>query len=224
MPAHHHPPWWNAKSPLEALSGHDRLAMPGLAGVPFAIDDGRLVPIGLATRQRLELPLWPGSPSGRVAKVICLVVPFLDNHDMFSVVGRASLLGGGAVLASAELHFPGDFDWWYPPQAVGEFATAATDRDGGLPLLPALGRHADWPEARPPAFPSPRVWSRAPALVTSGAVVCAVEMVPPRPIAAESFVFEAIGELPAFGVLAATALTVEPGSSAPHRTSRKERG
>jgi len=121
--AYGHPPWNGLQPPLQGLEGTALLEPPCVPGVSFR-NPGRkaLVVSRHIGRPSVTLPL-----SGKGRKVYLLVIPLLDNHDVFAPVARVSVQCADGALFSRTLHFPGDLDWWTPRRIVGDFATFGSD-------------------------------------------------------------------------------------------------
>jgi len=100
--AYVHPPWSSSKPPMESLAGKSEVSVPGLPAVTFALKDRKYVPVS-----------WTGQPEVTVdlgllpaKKLYLLVIPFLDNHDTYSTVGRVDVRADNGVLISRTLRFP----------------------------------------------------------------------------------------------------------------------
>ncbi len=183
------------------------IACPDLPHIDFALPKRKFIPVSF----KVGRPVHVLDLKGRVfRKLYVLLIPFLDNHDMFCTVGRVTVRSTEDVVYSRTLRFPGDLDWWFPPTVVREFATVSegrSDRFGLLPLLPP--ERADWNEGLPPAIPQPRFWSSSLAVVTPSSVMNVIEVDLGRPVELESLTLEAIGVDPSFGIVAVTGLTPE---------------
>ncbi|MEJ5253334.1 MAG: hypothetical protein WHX60_15775 [Armatimonadota bacterium] len=121
--AYGHPPWSGLRPPLEAVGESPLLEPPCVPGVSFLNPERRMIVVS----RHLDRPLVTLPLSGKGRKVYLLVVPLLDNHDVFAPVARVSVGCGDGAFFSRELHFPGDLDWWAPPRIVGDFATYGSD-------------------------------------------------------------------------------------------------
>lgn len=212
--AYGHWPWSRSQPPLGAIADQETVSATELPGAPFALAGRRLAPVSRATG-RPEVTI---SLEGRQCrKLFLLVTPLLDNHDTFSVVGRVTVRFADETLLSRTLHFPGDLDWWCPPEVVGSFATYRAGRERhGMPPAPSV-RTGDWPEARPPAFPQAELWSTSRALHTASAVHSIVEVDLGDAKEVESVSLETLGADPALGLVAVTA-EVETGPEGPRGT------
>lgn len=203
--AYVHPPWSGLQPPLLALGNQTEVTAGGLEEVRFQLAPRQFVPISHASGR----PSWSLSLSNLPCKKLyLLVIPFTDNHDVYSPVAQVAVeTAEGAVLART-LRVPGDLDWWAPPAIVGEFASARQprkDRFGLLPLLnPAQG---DWEEGQPPAFPQSAYWATCRQLHLSSAVLNVVEMDLGRPRLLKSLTVSTLGSDPALGVVALAAET-----------------
>jgi hypothetical protein len=191
--------------PLQALGNQSEVMVTGLEGVKFKLQPQQFVPISFASGR----PTWSLSLSNLACKKLyLLVIPFLDNHDVYSPVSRVAVETSDGAVLTRTLHVPGDLDWWTPPALVGEFATARgprTDRFGLLPLLsPTQG---DWAEGHPPAFPQSAYWATCRQLNLSSAILNVVEMDLGRPRLLKSLTVSTLGTAPALGVVGIVAET-----------------
>lgn len=206
-PAYPHMPWAGSRPPLEAVAGRKTLSLPDLPFIDFVLPDRKFIPISFkAGRPSHTLDL----KSRLCRKLFVLVVPFLDNHDMFVPVGRISVRSPEDIVHVRTLRFPGDLDWWSPPAVVGDFATIGReprDRFGLLPLLSP--EQADWAEGRPPVFPQPRFWSESRHILTGSSVMNVIEVDLGRFVEVASLTLESIGADPAFGLVAVTVQTAD---------------
>ena len=206
FPAYPHMPWNAARPPLEALDKQTTIACPDLPHVDFALPGRKFIPVSFkAARPSYVLDL----KSQVYRKLFLLLVPFLDNHDTFSEVGRITVRSPEDIVYSRTLHFPGDVDWWWPPAVVGGFATVSQVRPDRLGLLPTLHARPDWAEGCPPAFPQPNLWSSSRSIVTASSVMSVLEIDLGRPMPLTSLTLESIGVDPSFGLVAVTGLTAE---------------
>lgn len=203
--AYPHMPWAGSRPPLEALAGRKTIACPDLPHVDFALPDRKFIPVSFKAGR----PAYTLDLKARLCrKLFVLVVPFLDNHDMFATVGRITVRSPEDIVYSRQLRFPGDVDWWSPPAIVGDFATIGRnprERHGLLPL--PTTNAADWAEGRPPAFPQPGFWSDSCHVTTAGSVMSVLEIDLGRFVEVASLTLESLGADPAFGLVAVTALT-----------------
>jgi hypothetical protein len=121
--AYGHQPWASLGPPLQGLDGTADLAPAGCPGLTFANPS-----------RKLAVASWKmGSPSVTIpvkvrARSLCLLMlPLLDNHDVFAPVGRVTVSCRDGVVLSRLLYFPGDFDWWGPKKVLDGFATVDSD-------------------------------------------------------------------------------------------------
>jgi hypothetical protein len=216
-----HLPWAQNSAPLAALE-QPSVQVPGLP-VSFQLAGRKLVPVSWKYGQpafRLDL-------GGRTfKKLYLLLVPFMDNHDTFTPVGRITLQREDDRLIGRTLYFPGDLDWWCSEKAVDIFCTARLprpDRHGLLPLLRLKDR--DWPQGKPAvsywspkavwtnecdepwqtSFPQPEYWAACRVLKTSSAVLNVVELDLGRPEILKSLTLSTVGTEPALGLVAVSA-------------------
>jgi hypothetical protein len=109
-------------------------------------------------------------------KVYILLLPLLDNHDVHSPVARVRADCEDGVTVARTLYFPGDLDWWCPREVVGDFATA----DSG--------------------------WTRSIGVPTPSGVFDVIELDLGAVREVRRLVVEAVGALPAIGVVAVSGL------------------
>lgn len=198
--AYPHMPWAGSRPPLEALGDKGDVTAPGLEAVPFRFVPRRFVPISFP----IGRPVWTLPLGSRpYRKLYLLVVPFLDNHDMFAPVAQVSVLAENEGVFSRTLHLPGDLDWWSPPAVVGEFATAVKPRPNRFALLPQLAPdQTDWAEGRPPAFPQPEFWATCRAVTIASTVMNVIEMDLGRSTPLKALTVSTLGVQPGLGVVA----------------------
>jgi len=121
--AYGHPPWHGLQPPLQGLEHVPLLEPPCVPGVSFLNPGRKAVVVSRHTGSpSVTFPL-----SGKGRKVYLLVIPLLDNHDVFAPVARVSIQCADGTLFSRSLHFPGDLDWWAPRHVVGDFATHGSE-------------------------------------------------------------------------------------------------
>lgn len=167
-----HQPWASLRPPLEGLPTDDPLAPPSCPGLTFANPGRRTAVVSRALgRPSLKVPIQRPA-----AKVYLLLLPLLDNHDVYAPVARVSVRCGDDTTFTRELHLPGDLDWWGPSSVLGGFATAASG----------------WTRS---------LWWELPSAVLD---IVEVDLRGDRPV--ESLVVETIGEAPALGIVGITVL------------------
>ena len=143
-------------------------------------------------------------------KLYLLVLPFVDNHNMFSPVARITAFSNKQIVYSRELYYPGDVDYWVPDRNPTSFATFREPRADRFELLPILTPdRTDWEEGKPPAFPQPKWWSSSLPLVAESCLMSIVEINLSRPSKLDYLVFETIGVMPAFGIVSLTGEVAE---------------
>ena len=170
--AYGHQPWASLPPPLQGLDGKADLSPPSCPGLSFANPGRKLAVVSRHIgRPVLTLPV-----EQQARKVYLLLLPLLDNHDVFSPVGRITVRCGDGTAFERTLRIPGDLDWWGPRAILGGFATVG----------------AGWTD-------SP-VWETPSCVVN----VIAVDLREMRPV--ESVTVETIGRYPALGVVGLTTL------------------
>jgi hypothetical protein len=198
-------PWSNSPPALEKLEGQTELAPTELPQVKFALPQRKFVPVSW----KMGCPSFTLDLGGRmVKKLYVLVIPYLENHDMFAEVARMTVRGDtGAVLYTRTLRTPGDLDWWPSAEVFGDIWTTArhgrTDRHGLLPMLKE--GETDWPMAHPPAFPQPEYWATCLPVITGSCTMNVVELDLRQLKPVQSLTIETLGCTPALGVVAVTA-------------------
>lgn len=110
-----HYPWAALGDPLESAPLKNEIVEP-VAGLRFRITPGQLA---LASAQRGEV-LVPINASAR--RIYLLILPALTNDDVFSQVGEVVAQCRDGIVRRP-LFFPGDLDWAWPPEVVGDYAT-----------------------------------------------------------------------------------------------------
>lgn len=117
-----HQPWASLRPPLEGLEA-DPIEPPAAPGLRFANPRGKLAVVSRhLDRPSVRIPL-----SGRASRVYLLVVPLLDNVNVYAPVADVTVKCGDGTYFRRRLHFPGDLDWWGPKHILGDFATVDTD-------------------------------------------------------------------------------------------------
>lgn len=204
-PSYGHQPWASSKPPMESLQGKSEVSVPGLPVVTFELQDRKYAPVSWKSGQpevTVDLNMVP------CKKLYLLVVPFLDNHDTYSTVGRVDARAENGAVMSRTLRFPGDLDWWSPQEVVWDFSTARKDHPDRFALLSRLAaKDGDWAEAKPPAFPQPEYWATCLPLKTPSSVMNVIELDFGRPMSMKSVTLSVIGADPAFGLVAVSAET-----------------
>jgi len=203
--AYVHGPWSGLQPPLQALGNQSEVSVAGLEGVKFKLQSRQFVPISFACGR----PTWNLSVSNLTCKKLyLLVIPFLDNHDVYSSVARVAVESSDGAVMSRTLRLPGDLDWWGPPAIVGDFATARQPRIDRFGLLPLLSpTQGDWAEGHPPAFPQSAYWATCRQLHLSSAILNVVELDLGRPRPLKSLTVSTLGTAPALGVVGIVAET-----------------
>jgi hypothetical protein len=198
-----HMPWAWSKPPMESLAGKTELTVPDLPGVSFKLVDRKLIPVSWkygSPECRIDLP------AGSYKKLYLLVVPFLDNHDTYSQVGRVSVRFDNGGVITKVLRFPGDLDWWCPEEVVGDFSTARKPRSDRFGLLSLLKPNdSDWKEAKPAVYPQPEFWATCLPVKTRTSVMSVIEVDLGQLSVARSVSLSTIGVDPAFGLVAVSA-------------------
>ncbi len=198
--AYPHMPWAGSRPPLEALGDRGEIGVPGLDDLTFRFTPRRFLPISYT----IGRPSWSLPLANRpYKKLYLLVIPFLDNHDMFAPVAQVSAEAENGGVFARTLYFPGDLDWWSPPEVVGDFATARKPRPDRFGLLP-LRRpdQGDWAEGKPPAFPQPEYWASCRTVRLASSVMNVVEFDLRTLTPLKSLTLSTVGVQPGLGLVA----------------------
>ncbi len=189
--------------PMEALKNTKEVDVPQIPGLKFNLAGRQFLPVShLAGMVSAKIPL----PKGKYKKIYLLVLPFVDNHTMFSPVARVTAYSNSQIVYSRTLNYPGDVDYWVPDRNPTSFASFREPRSDRFELLPLLhGEMTDWKEGMPPAFPQSKWWSTSLPVVSESCLMNVVEISLEKPGELDYLVFEVLGVMPAFGVVAATA-------------------
>jgi hypothetical protein len=188
--------------PMWALKNVHEIKVPEIPGLSFRITGKKFIPVSHLsghTSYRVDL-------GGRECKkVYLLVLPFTDNHTMFSAVARITGYSGTTIVCSRTLNYPGDVDYWVPDKNPTSFASFREPRPDRFELLPQLKPEmVDWKEGQPPAFPESRWWSSSLPVVTESCLMNVIEINLNKPGKLDYLMFESIGAMPAFGIVAVT--------------------
>ncbi len=189
--------------PMWALEDVNELSVEQIPGLKFQIPGRQFVPVSHRSGKvscKLELE------KRTYRKLYLLVLPFVDNHDIFSEVARVTAYSGNKAVYSRTLSYPGDLDYWVPDKNPTSFATFREPRPNRFEMLPLLGTEkGDWEAGKPPAFPQSRWWSTSHPVVTESCIMSVVEINLAKEMELDYLVFESLGALPAFGIVAVTA-------------------
>jgi hypothetical protein len=189
--------------PMWTLKNTHKIDVPAVPGLTFNIDGNHFIPVShLSGKVSYKLDL-----GGKTCKkVYLLVLPFVDNHDMFSQVARITVYSDKKIVYTRTLHYPGDVDYWVPDKNPTSFASYREPRPDRFELLPLLKPGmTDWKEGKPPAFPENRWWSASLPVVTESCLMNVIEINLNKPGKLDYLIFETLSAMPAFGIVAATA-------------------
>ena len=189
--------------PMEALKNTREVDVPGIPGLKFTLSGRHFLPVShLAGKVSTRIPL----PKGKYKKIYLLVLPFVDNHTMFAPVARVSAYSNKQIIYSRTLNYPGDVDYWVPDKNPTSFASYREPRPDRFELLPLLkAEMTDWKEGMPPAFPQSKWWSTSLPVVSESCLMNVIEINLEKPGELDYLIFEVLGVMPAFGIVAATA-------------------
>jgi hypothetical protein len=189
--------WGDWNQPLKSLEGKDTLAVPEIQGLEFSINQRRFVPLS----RKIDKPSFRQQlAKGEYRKFYLLLLPLVDNHDMFTEVARVNVYNGEKCVGGKVLTYPGDLDYINPIKTpVGGTYRGPRDR---FALLPQLAeKEGDWEEGKAPAFAQPDYWSSSQPVALDSGILTVVEIDLGEPREADSLVIEVRGEYAAFGLL-----------------------
>ena len=220
--------WPGWVEPMEGLREMDRIVTPSLPGVEFEVTPGHWVLIG----ERIGESSWRLEVHRHgCRKFYLLLASIVDNHDMFTQLGRVTVRGEQQVIRSRNLYLPGDLDWWDTTGMAGTMNTARFERKDRLGLLPLLPPDlSDWgqgtppdllvhdgelmgllnkigPEWIPPSFPQPEYWATCRVVRTPHCNFNVVEIDLGRPMTVTSLTVDTVGICPGFAVYGIVAET-----------------
>jgi hypothetical protein len=186
-----------------ALENTRKIEVPQIPGLVFNISGRTFIPVShLSGKASYKLEL----DRMKYKKLYLLVLPFVDNHDIFSAVARVTAYSNNQVVYSRTLHYPGDVDYWVPDRNPTSFASYREPRPDRFELLPLLKPGmSDWKEGIPPAFPQSKWWSVSIPVVTESCLMNVIEINLNKTCELDFLEFESIGVMPAFGIVAASA-------------------
>jgi hypothetical protein len=189
--------------PMEALQNTKEVDVPRIPGLKFSLAGRHFLPVShLAGKVSCRIDLGKKN----YKKIYLLVLPFTDNHTMFSPVARISAYSNRQIIYSRTLNYPGDVDYWVPDKNPTSFASYREPRPDRFELLPLLkGEMTDWKEGMPPAFPESKWWSTSLPVVSESCLMNVIEINLEKPGELDYLIFEVLGVMPAFGIVAATA-------------------
>ena len=188
---------------MEALENIDEVAVPEVPGLSFRLHGRNFIPVShLCGQTSYKLPL----DAKKYRKLYLLVLPFVDNHDIFSDVARISAYSGREVVYARTLSYPGDVDYWVSNRNPTSFASFRSPRENPYELLPLMvPEMKDRLEGKPPDFPQSNWWSTSIPVPTESCVMTVIEINLAKPRDLDHIVFESLGALPAFGIVGVTA-------------------
>lgn len=189
--------------PMWALENMSRIEVEQIEGLSFKLPGRQFVPVSHKsgkTAFRLNLE------KHKYKKIYLLVLPFVDNHDIFSEVARVSVYSGNKIMQSRTLNYPGDVDYWVPNNHPASFSSFREPRENRFEMLPILKKSdSDWEEGTPPDFPQSRWWSESYPVETESCLMNVVEISLDSPGTLDYLLFESLGALPAFGIVSVVA-------------------
>ena len=189
--------------PMEALKETTEIVVKEIPGLKFKIPGMNFIPVShLSGKTSYKLKL----ERKKYKKLYLLVLPFVDNHNIFSSVARITAYNNREIAYSRTLYYPGDVDYWVPDRNPTSFATFREPRPDRFELLPLLNNDMpDWKEGKPPVFPQPKWWSTSLPVVTKSCLMSVIEINLQKPGELDYLIFETLGVMPAFGIVGVTA-------------------
>ncbi len=193
--------------PMSALKNVTEIEAEQIPGLKFKIPGRQFIPVShLAGKVSYRLDLGKKN----YKKLYLLVLPFVDNHNMFSSVARITAYNNKEIVYNRTLNYPGDVDYWVPNRNPTSFASFREPRPDRFELLPLLNPDmSDWKEGKPPLFPQSKWWSTSLPVVTESCLMNIIEINLTKPGELDYLVFEVLGVMPAFGIVAVTAELAE---------------
>jgi len=193
---------YGVPKPMWALKNVKEIETEQIPGLKFQIPGTRFIPVShLAGKTSYKLNL----ERKKYKKLYLLVIPFVDNHNIFAPVARITAYDKRDIVYTRTLNYPGDVDYWVPDKNPTSFASFREPRPDRFELLPLMNPDMpDWKEGKPPAFPQPKWWSSSLPVVTESCVMSIIEINLNKPGELDNLVFETIGVMPAFGIIAVT--------------------
>ena len=194
---------YGVPKPMRALKDVKEIEIKQIPGLNFKIPGTNFIPVShLAGKVSYKLEL----EKKRYKKLYLLVIPFVDNHNIFAPVARITAYNSNEIVYARTLNYPGDVDYWVPDKNPTSFASFRTPRPDRFELLPLLNPEmTDWDEGKPPAFPQPKWWSTSLPVVTESCLMNIIEINLNKPGELDYLIFEALGVMPAFGIVGVTA-------------------
>ena len=194
---------YGTPKPMWALKNVRELEVSKIPGLKFHIPGNNFIPVSyMAGKVSFKLEL----KKEKYKKLYLLVIPFVDNHNIFAPVARVTASVNNEIVYSRTLNYPGDVDYWVPDKNPTSFASFRKPRPDPYGLLPLLKPEmSDWQEGKPPEFPQPEWWSTSLPLVTASCVMSIIEISLEKPGNLDNLIFETVGVMPAFGIVAVTA-------------------
>lgn len=190
--------------PMESMKGVSQIEIEQIPGLKFNLKEQKFIPIShLSGKTSYNLPIEKRT----YKKLYVLLLPFVDNHVIFTDVARISVYSDNQIVASKTLSYPGNVDYFVSNRNPTSFATYREKRENAYALLlPLLSTdQPDWSEGKPPAFPQPKYWSTSIPVTSESCTMSLIEIELKKGITADRIVFESLGALPAIGIVAVTA-------------------
>lgn len=149
-----------------------------LPDVPLKLNPNGFLPFSKQKHPVVTIPLQ----GMKMKKLYVLCSAFIDNHDVFSRILRVEAEAEQKdayfrPIYHYDIYFPGTIDMGFGDAVIAGFATYANDTDRNrIPELPSAAGSADYPQARPPAYPQRSLWSSNRAIVCCNTVFNLLEL------------------------------------------------
>lgn len=188
--------------PMESMKGVSTLEVKEIPGLTFNLKEQEFIPIShLSGKTSYNLPI----EKKEYKKLYILLLPFVDNHDMYTDVARISAYSENKIVASKTLSYPGSVDYFVSNRNPTSFATYRGKRENPYALLPSLSiSQPDWLEGKPPVFPQSKYWSTSLPVTSESCTMSLIEIELKKGVVVNRIVFESLGALPAMGIVAVT--------------------
>lgn len=194
---------------MKAWKGRNLINIQEIPGLSFKLADSQFLPVA----GKLKKPeVTVNVNAEKCRKLYILLLSFLDNHDMYSQVGRISIVSRvpglvGNSLITKKLYYPGDVDSVYTNALAANFFSTANDsanrsRYALLPLMSSSDK--DWSQGKPPEFPQSTYWCNSVVLPTDSCIANVIEFDLGQTIPVNSVIFSVSGMDPAFAIAAIT--------------------
>ena len=164
---------WKRWAPhIEGLEKDSLIELSQLPSVTFKTSNSKVVPVSYKSGSpSLTLDM----PEGMYRKIYLLVIPYLENHEIFTPVAEVTVRTKNDRFIRRKLYSPGDLDWMRSGHPLlTTFKGTRQDRFGLLPILSASD--SQWSQSKPPAYPQAELWSTSLAYDVKSTVMNVIEI------------------------------------------------